>query len=355
MTNIILTGGGTAGHVTPNIALIPYLQEDGFQIHYIGMKNSMEEELIANVPSVTFHAIRSGKLRRYFSWQNFTDPFRVIAGIKDANKIIRTINPVAVFSKGGFVSVPVAIAAHQHRIPIVVHESDYTPGLANRIAIRYANKVLVTFEDTIPHTRSKGIWTGSPIRSQLYQGDKGRILNAYNFSGNKPILLSMGGSLGAQAINTALREALPLLLPTFDIIHLCGKGNLDNNLNELTSYRQIEFADNELADIFASADVVISRAGANTVCELLALTQPTLFIPLSKASSRGDQILNALYCQKKGYSEVLEQELLTPDTLYQSVLNLLENSSQYITNMIQSPQKDGTKAVLEQLYESIQS
>ncbi len=354
MTNIVLTGGGTAGHVTPNIALIPYLQADGFSVHYLGMKDSMEEQLIAQMPDVTFHAVRSGKLRRYFSWQNFTDPFRILGGVRDSRKILKQLKPVAVFSKGGFVTVPVVYAAHKQHIPVVLHESDYTPGLANRIAIRYADKVLVSFEDTLSCTDAKGVWTGAPIRTQIYNGDKVKGLNFLGFSGEKPVLLIMGGSLGAQSINIAVREALPKLSDTFDIVHLCGKGALDPSLENLSFYRQIEFANEELPDIFAATDLAVSRAGANAVAELIALAKPTLFIPLSKASSRGDQILNAEYCKRKGYSDVLEQELLTPETLYESVMNLAKNSSQYITNMIESPQKDGTQAVLDQLHQSMQ-
>ena len=352
MMNIILTGGGTAGHVTPNLALIPFLQNEGFCVHYIGMKNSIEESLICACPNVTFHSVRSGKFRRYFSWKNFSDPFRVLAGILDARHIIQTVQPAAIFSKGGFVTVPVAFAAKQLRIPFLLHESDYTPGLANRIAIRSASKVLVTFEDTLPHTRSKGICTGTPIRSELFAGHAQRGKQYLQFFDEKPILLCMGGSQGAVAINHALREALPLLLPRFNIVHLCGASNLDSACSH-EGYRQFEYMQDELPDIMAAADVVVSRAGANSIFEFLAVGLPALLIPLPKSSSRGDQILNAHYFSRKGYASILEQENLTSESLAQAVQSLYANRHQYITTMAQSPQKNGTKNTLDILFESI--
>jgi len=341
---IILTGGGTAGHVTPNLALIPRLQTEGYDVHYIGTADGIEKTLLANVAGVTYHEISAGKLRRYFSLKNITDPFRVIKGMFQARRIVRQVKPDVLFSKGGFVSVPVVVAAHR-RAPIVTHESDYTPGLANKISARFADKVCVTFEDTLRFVGGKGVYTGTPIRPELYGGDEKRGLEFSGFSGDKPILLMMGGSLGAQAINDALRAALPKLTRTFDVIHLCGKGKLDESIID-PAYVQYEYISAELPDLFAAADVVLSRAGANAVFELLALAKPALLIPLPLSASRGDQILNAGYFARKGYAMTLEQERLTPDALFDAINDLYDRRLSFISAMSAEERADGTDEVL---------
>ena len=221
---IILTGGGSAGHVTPNLALLPQLLAEGIEVHYIGTADGIERTILSERKDVTYHIISSGKLRRYFSWKNFTDPFRVMRGLFQARRVMREVKPAAVFSKGGFVSVPVVIAAHGKHIPVVTHESDYTPGLANKINAKFADKICVTFEDTLAHVGAKGVHTGTPIRPELYQGDKERGLAFLGFDDKKPVLLIMGGSLGASVVNDAVRAALPKLLISYDIVHLCGEG-----------------------------------------------------------------------------------------------------------------------------------
>lgn len=353
MKSIVLTGGGTAGHVTPNLALIPHLQKEGYQIHYFGTKAGIERTLVEQVPGVTYHAIRSGKLRRYFSWQNAIDPFRVIAGYFDAGKALKKIRPAAVFSKGGFVSVPVVIAGRRHKIPVILHESDYTPGLANKIAISFADKVLVTFEDTLAYTKHKGIFTGTPIRPELFSGDARKGLAFVNLSGKKPILLAMGGSQGALAINEALREALPKLLQTFDVVHLCGRGKLSPKHQNIAGYRQFEYVNEQMPDIFSASNIVISRAGANSVFEFLALSIPSLLIPLPLSASRGDQIQNAAYMEKKGYAIVLKQEELEKKSLIKMVNSLYENCDHYIQNMRQAKNTNGTQAVLREIQMTI--
>lgn len=342
---IILTGGGSAGHVTPNLALLPQLLAEGIEVHYIGTADGIERTILSERKDVTYHIISSGKLRRYFSWKNFTDPFRVVRGLFQARRVMREVKPAAVFSKGGFVSVPVVIAAHGKHIPVVTHESDYTPGLANKINAKFADKICVTFEDTLAHVSAKGVHTGTPIRPELYQGDKERGLAFLGFDDKKPVLLIMGGSLGASVVNDAVRAALPKLLISYDIVHLCGKGKVEERLNQ-PGYRQFEYVNEELPDVLAATDVVVSRAGANAVFEFLALSKPALLIPLPRSASRGDQILNAGYFARKGFAMVLEQESLTPETLLDAVNDLYDRRLSFIATMSAEPLADGTDEVL---------
>ena len=305
MKRIILTGGGTAGHVTPNIALLPRLRELQYDIHYIGLYNGIEKSLIEK-QDVPYHGISSGKLRRYFSLQNFTDPFRVLKGFGEANKIIKELKPDVIFSKGGFVSVPVVIAGKRNHVPVIIHESDMTPGLANKISIPSAVKVCCNFPETLKALpEDKAVLTGSPIRQELMTGDKEKARSFCGFKETKPVILIVGGSLGAAAVNQAVRKILPQLLKEFQIIHLCGKGKLDYSLKGLDGYAQFEYIQDELKDLFALSDIVISRAGANAICELLALRKPNLLIPLSASASRGDQILNARSFERQKFSMVL--------------------------------------------------
>ena len=342
---IILTGGGSAGHVTPNLALLPQLLAEGIEVHYIGTADGIERTILSERKDVTYHIISSGKLRRYFSWKNFTDPFRVMRGLFQARRVMREVKPAAVFSKGGFVSVPVVIAAHGKHIPVVTHESDYTPGLANKINAKFADKICVTFEDTLAHVGAKGVHTGTPIRPELYQGDKERGLAFLGFDDKKPVLLIMGGSLGASVVNDAVRAALPKLLISYDIVHLCGKGKVEERLNQ-PGYRQFEYVNEELPDVLAATDVVVSRAGANAVFEFLALSKPALLIPLPRSASRGDQILNAGYFARKGFAMVLEQESLTPETLLDAENDLYDRRLSFIATMSAEPLADGTDEVL---------
>lgn len=348
MKKIIMTGGGTAGHVTPNIALMPALKEAGYDIEYIGSVNGMEKDLI-QATGVPYHGISSGKLRRYFDWKNFSDPFRVIKGYGQAISLMKKIKPDVVFSKGGFVSVPVVLAAKHCHIPAIIHESDITPGLANRIAIKGAKKVCCNFPETMKYLPSdKAVLTGSPIRRELFSGNADNALKLCKFPDhNKPVLLIIGGSLGSKIVNEAVRKVLPELLEKFYIIHLCGKGNLDNSLTGTIGYAQFEYASSELTDMFALADMAISRAGANSICELLSLHKPNILIPLSAAASRGDQVLNAKSFKKQGFSFVLEEEELTADSLLNAVKEVYENRDKYISAMSQSGQMDSIGTIVE--------
>lgn len=343
-----MTGGGTAGHVTPNVALMPALKEAGYDIHYIGSYTGIEKELI-EAQHIPYTGISSGKLRRYFDLKNISDPFRVIKGFAQAVGLMHKIKPDIVFSKGGFVSVPVVLAAKTCGIPAIIHESDITPGLANKIAIKGAKKVCCNFPETLKYLPAeKAVLTGSPIRRELLSGNKE---NAYTLCGfpaeKKPVLLIIGGSLGSRAINEAVRKVLPALLKEFHIIHLCGKGNLDESLNGTTGYAQFEYASAELTDMLALADIAISRAGANSICELLALHKPNILIPLSAAASRGDQILNANSFEKQGFSYVIKEEDVTDEILLSAVKEVYRDRQKYIDAMSNSGQLDSIGTIIE--------
>ncbi|HIU46511.1 MAG TPA: undecaprenyldiphospho-muramoylpentapeptide beta-N-acetylglucosaminyltransferase [Candidatus Fimadaptatus faecigallinarum] len=350
MRRIVLTGGGTAGHVTPNLALIEALKAEGWDIHYIGTQDGIERELVERLPGVTYHSVPSGKLRRYFDLKNFTDPFKVLAGSVKAARLIGQLKPDIVFSKGGFVSVPVVYGAWLHRVPVIAHESDMTPGLSNRLATPLCCAICTTFPEAAEAAGSKGVCTGTPLRRELFQGTRAQGLKLCGFSGDKPVLLMTGGSLGAQAINEALRAALPKLLPVFDVVHLCGKGNLDESLMDTPGYRQFEYLSEELPHVFACCDVVVSRAGSNTLCEIIALRKPALLIPYPRAASRGDQILNAESFKARGLCHVLMQENMTPDTLVAGVVEVYKQRRAIEGTIAACPQRDGTAAVMEQIH-----
>ncbi|MEG0132522.1 MAG: undecaprenyldiphospho-muramoylpentapeptide beta-N-acetylglucosaminyltransferase [Clostridium sp.] len=343
---IIMTGGGTAGHVTPNIALMPRLKELGYEIQYIGTENGIERKLIEE-KKIKYHTISSGKLRRYFDVKNFTDPFKVIKGVFDAKAILKKERPNIVFSKGGFVSVPVVLGAYFNRIPIIIHESDITPGLANKIAMPYATKICVTFKEAMEHVnKKKAVLTGSPIREELFSGSKIKAREFCGFKDKKPVILVTGGSLGSRILNECVRESLKDLLEKFNVIHLCGKGNLNRNFNKTEGYVQYEYIKDELSDLMNLADIVISRAGSNTIFELLALKKPNILIPLSAKASRGDQILNAKAFEKSGYSVVIEEENLNALELLEKVEALNANKEIYISKMSNSTQRDSISNII---------
>ena len=348
MKKIVLTGGGTAGHVTPNIALLPSLKEAGFEVYYIGSKDGIEKQLIENL-GIPYYGISSGKLRRYFSWKNFTDPFRVLKGCREAKKIMKELKPDVCFSKGGFVTVPVVRAAGKCKVPVVCHESDMTPGLANRIGMRYATKICCNFPETLPKLKGKGIHTGTPIRRELFTGSREAGLSFAGLTDDKPVILVVGGSTGAVRVNEAVRGILPELLQDYQVVHLCGKGKTDPSYDGTPGYVQIEYCDKEMKDLFAAADIVISRAGANAICELLALRKPNLLIPLSAEASRGDQILNAASFEKQGFSMVLPEEEITKEKLLSKVRELFEKKEEYKRTMSESVTGDAVKTIVELL------
>ena len=351
MKRIVLTGGGTAGHVSPNQALIPHLLEEGWDIHYIGTKNGIERTLIEPMQGVTYHAVSSGKLRRYFDWKNFTDPFRVIAGAFQSIGVIGRLKPNVVFSKGGFVSVPVVFGAAICGVPVVMHESDITPGLANKLCKPFAKSVCTTFPECAKLLAPKGVLTGTPLRAQIFSGDRARGLKLAGFDGQKPVLMMIGGSLGAQTVNAVLREALPALTKRFDVLHVCGKGNLDASLENTPGYKQFEYLSDELPDAFACADIMLSRAGSNALMEFQALARPLLLVPYPKGASRGDQILNAQSLEKRGLCHVLLQENMTPQTLTDALMQTWAERDKLTAAVKNAPPADGTKRVLEMIEE----
>ena len=346
MKKIVMTGGGTAGHVTPNIALFDSLQKDGYEIHYIGSYEGIEKGLIED-KKIPYYGISSGKFRRYRSWKNLTDPFRVLHGFFQARRLLGRIRPNVVFSKGGFVSVPVVMAAKTRHIPVIIHESDLTPGLANKLAMPSATKVCCNFPETLPYLpKEKAVLTGSPIRQELLHGNKQAAKDFCGFTGDLPILLVMGGSIGSVYINNAIRGCIDTLLTKYQIIHLCGKGNIDESLKDKKGYAQFEYISENLPDLFAAADLVVARAGANSICELLALHKPNILIPLSRNASRGDQILNANSFAKQGFSAVLEEEEVTSEKLMATIDDVMAHRSKYIDAMKNSGQMNAIETIM---------
>ncbi len=352
MKRIVLTGGGTAGHVTPNIALMPKLREAGYDIQYIGSHEGIERKLIEEM-DIPYYGISSGKLRRYFDIKNFSDPFKVMKGYAQSVKLMKSLKPDIVFSKGGFVSVPVVLAAKTCHIPAIIHESDMTPGLANKLAIPSATKVCCNFPETMKYLPAeKAVLTGSPIRKELAEGVAAKAISFTGLNNGKPVVLIIGGSLGANAVNVAVRKILPELLKDFQVIHLCGKDKLDTSLTGVAGYVQYEYIKDELADMFALADVVISRAGANAICELLSLKKPNILIPLPASQSRGDQILNARSFKEQGYSVVLDEDTLTDEQLLDAVRNVYKDRDSYIRAMGNSSMSNPIDMIVE-LIESV--
>ncbi|NEW05275.1 undecaprenyldiphospho-muramoylpentapeptide beta-N-acetylglucosaminyltransferase [Paenibacillus sp. SYP-B3998] len=347
MKTIVFTGGGSAGHVTPNIALMHKLQQMGWEIRYIGSATGIEKEIIER-EGVSFHPISSGKLRRYFDLKNFKDPFRVIKGVYESYRLLRRLKPAIVFSKGGFVSVPVVLGSRMNRIPVIIHESDITPGLANKISIPFATKVCVTFPESMQHVQEpKAVLTGLPIRDQIKSGKATKGYQLCDFHTQKPVVLIMGGSLGSQAINQAVRGNLERLLEQFQIVHLCGKGNILPALSGKRGYKQFEYLNDELPDVLAMSELIISRAGATSIYEFLVLEKPMLLIPLSLQASRGDQILNATSFQKAGYADVLPEENLTADTLADKVEALHANREAFKRAMASRNESDAVASIIK--------
>lgn len=352
MKKIVLTGGGTAGHVTPNIALLPSLKEAGYEIAYIGSYDGIEKKLISDF-DIPYTGISTGKFRRYLDLKNFTDPFRVIKGFSEAKKYLKEFKPDVVFSKGGFVSVPVVRAAASLHIPCIIHESDMTPGLANKLCIPVAQKVCCNFPETLKLLpQEKAVLTGSPIRAELTKGNKLAGLNMCGFTANKPVVMVIGGSLGAANVNKAVRDALPRLLHDFQVVHLCGKDKVDNLLLNTPGYKQFEYIKAELKDLFAMADIVISRAGANAICELLALKKPNILIPLPAASSRGDQLLNAKSFESQGFSIVINEDDLTTNLLMDKVHELYFTRQTFADTMSKSGQLDSVSTIMNLINEA---
>lgn len=341
MATIILTGGGTAGHCTPHLSILPYLKKDFKNIYYIGSENGIEKEIINSI-KIPYFSIPCAKLYRSMKLDNFIMPFKVTAGIIKAGKILDDLKPDVIFSKGGYVSVPTVIAAKKRKIPIIAHESDYTIGLANKFTSKYCKKVLTSFADTA-NTINNGEFVGPPIRKSLFSINKKDALDYFRFNGKKPVLLITGGSQGSKSINDTINKCLPELLSKFDVIHICGKNNFVKE-NSYKGYFQIEFL-NKMEYAFSAASICVSRAGSNTLFELLSQKIPCLLIPLPKGNSRGDQVLNAEYFQKLGVAHVLPQNVLTPQSLATAINSTFNNKDYIIKNLNKNPISDSSKNI----------
>lgn len=346
MSTIVLTGGGTAGHCAPNLALIPYLKKDFDTVCYIGSKTGIEKKLIEN-ERLPYYAVSTVKFKRNFSLSNLKIPFILAKGVSDAGKYLDKIKPDVIFSKGGYVALPVVFAARKRKIPVVSHESDFSLGLANRLAARFSEIIITAFPETAKKIK-RGVYLGNPLRKSLFGADKKTALSYYGLSGEKPVLLLTGGSQGSKYLNKILRSSLPDLLPKFEVLHVCGKGNVDKKI-AVKGYVQTEFT--EMDKAYAAADICVSRAGSNTLFELLALKIPTLLIPLPKGTSRGDQIVNAKYFQKKGLVSVIFQDALTEESLIYGVNSLYLNRRIIKNNLERYGIKDQSRAISKIIYD----
>ncbi|MGL4736416.1 MAG: undecaprenyldiphospho-muramoylpentapeptide beta-N-acetylglucosaminyltransferase [Cellulosilyticaceae bacterium] len=334
MKRIVLTGGGTAGHVMVNLVLIPYLLQEGWQITYIGSLSGVERELLSKFPEVDYYGVSTGKLRRYFSWENFKDPLRLCKGIVEATKVIRSKRPSLLFSCGGFVSIPAIIGAWFCRVPIVLRETDYSPGLATRLALPFAKQVCVTFPDTLKELPlCKRRYDGPIIRPDLLAGDAAIGFALTGLSGAKPVLLFLGGSQGSLRINELVISALPALLECYDVIHIVGP-NQPLLTEPPIGYKAYNYVGEDLAHLYALADLVITRAGSNALFEALSLHKPLLLLPLSKKVSRGDQILNAQYATSLGYAKMILEEDLGEALLLREINYLYKNRAHYLDRLL---------------------
>ncbi|TRL98884.1 undecaprenyldiphospho-muramoylpentapeptide beta-N-acetylglucosaminyltransferase [Staphylococcus hominis] len=343
MSKIAFTGGGTVGHVSVNLSLIPTALEKGHQVFYIGSKSGIEREMIESQTSnIKYYPISSGKLRRYVSFENAKDVFKVLKGILDARRVLKKEKPDLLFSKGGFVSVPVVIAARSLNIPTIIHESDLTPGLANKISLKFSKKIYTTFEDTLKYLpKDKADFVGATIREDLKEGNQQKGYEITGFDSDKKILLVMGGSLGSKKLNDIIRENLEALLHDYQIIHLTGHGLVDESYKQ-KGYIQYEFVKEELTHLLSITDTVVSRAGSNAIYEFLTLRIPMLLIPLGLDQSRGDQIDNAKYFESKGYGKMIPEDQLTQFKLLEQ-LKQIESHRNDITHQMESYKESYTR------------
>ncbi|OFQ10676.1 MULTISPECIES: undecaprenyldiphospho-muramoylpentapeptide beta-N-acetylglucosaminyltransferase [Staphylococcus] len=343
MSKIAFTGGGTVGHVSVNLSLIPTALEKGHQVFYIGSKNGIEREMIeSQISNIKYYPISSGKLRRYLSFENAKDVFKVLKGILDARRVLKKEKPDLLFSKGGFVSVPVVIAARSLNIPTIIHESDLTPGLANKISLKFSKKIYTTFEDTLKYLpKDKADFVGATIREDLKEGNQQKGYEITGFDSDKKVLLVMGGSLGSKKLNDIIRENLEALLHDYQIIHLTGHGLVDESYKQ-KGYIQYEFVKEELTHLLSITDTVVSRAGSNAIYEFLTLRIPMLLIPLGLDQSRGDQIDNAKYFESKGFGKMIPEDQLTQFKLLEQ-LKQIESHRNDIIHQMESYKESYTK------------
>lgn len=368
LTCAMVTGGGTGGHVLPTLPVVEALLARNVDVHFVGSVSGFEERVVAplnaerrasenseaaagkprsGASKVTYHGIVTGKLRRYFSLANVIDCFRVPLGVWQAWRLVGRVRPDVVFSKGGFVSFPVVLAAWLRGVPVVAHESDLTPGLANRLAAPFVQSLCVNFDDhQARHQRV--VVTGTPVRAELRQGDGARGRERLGTDDDKPLLLVVGGSLGARRLNEVVREALDALLPTYRVVHVCGPGKADAR-SAPPGYTQLEYVDAGWGDIIAAADLVVSRAGAGALYEWLALGKPHLLVPLPKEASRGDQIENAAFAKARGWSLVIDEHALTAATFVDGVATLAAQAPRIRGRLATFQARDSVGLIINEL------
>ena len=344
---VAFTGGGSAGHVTPNLAIMERFISEGAEIHYFGTQEGIEHQIIKDFGGVPYHVVPSERLRRYASWRNLLTPFLVLKGLASGAMKVRKVKPAVLFSKGGFVSFPVVVGAWLNGVPVIIHESDLTPGLANKLSFPFADKICVGFKDAGRHIKDqkKVVFTGAPLRQAIFEADAERGREVFGLDAQRPVFMVTGGSLGARHINEVVREALPSLLKLGQVVHLCGKGNLDEAFADVSGYQQFEYLNDHFADLMAASDVIICRAGANTLMELAALKKPSLLIPLPTASSRGDQRKNAESFAEQGLARVLLDEDMTPQTLLAALSDMTDKNHEYVQALTQYDLPDSVSLI----------
>ncbi|MBI5413849.1 undecaprenyldiphospho-muramoylpentapeptide beta-N-acetylglucosaminyltransferase [Candidatus Peregrinibacteria bacterium] len=346
---VVFTGGGTGGHVLPNIAIIDEISKlGGAEVFYIGSKKSSEQD-IAEGAGLPFYEISTGKLRRYFDLKNFVDFLKVPLGFFQAVGILRKLKPNLVFSKGGYVAVPVVLAARLLGIPVWIHEADLTPGLATKICVPFAGKIWLSFEESRRFYKGRNVEVvGNPVRSSILKGDKKRGYKFTGFSEKMPVCLVIGGSTGAQSLNKLILKNLPELLKKVQVLHITGR--IGEKFTENAHYKHFEFLDKELADCYAITDFIVGRAGSGSLFEGLALKKPMILVPLPRSASRGDQIENAEIFEKHGWAAVLNQETLSPEQLLEAILKFADDKKlcdHMSANQKKSPYAKAAKKIAE--------
>lgn len=348
MKRIVFTGGGTGGHIMPNLALIDQIKD--YKIYYIG-SNGMEKNILQKYNNVEFIEIPTVKFARKLTLNNLAIPFKLLNSIKKSKEILNNIKPHLIFSKGGYVSIPVCLAGNRLNIPVITHESDLSIGLANKIIAKNAKLLCCSFRETAENYGKNALFTGSPIRQKIQEGNKSIIYNRHNANFSKPVILIVGGSSGSKAINQAIWDNIDNLCNKYTIIHLVGKNNINQDYTHKKDYIQLDFV-HDIENYFAISDIVISRAGSNTIFELLTLNKPMLLIPLSKAASRGDQILNAHNFEDKKFASVLLQEDLNSKTLLDKIEETFINKFIYQKNMRNAQEFNGNKKILDLIHKT---
>jgi UDP-N-acetylglucosamine--N-acetylmuramyl-(pentapeptide) pyrophosphoryl-undecaprenol N-acetylglucosamine transferase len=347
LQRVIFTGGGSAGHVVPCMPVIERLRARGSDITFVGSRSGLEERLIAPL-GIRYRAIATGKLRRYWSLENVRDVGRIVGGVAGAWRMLGELKPNLVFSKGGFVSFPVVFAAWLRRVPVVAHESDLTPGLANRLALPFVDVVCTTFAETrFGRSRVPRVHTGTPLRPTLLTASAERGRRAVDVPLGMPVLLVVGGSLGAETLNRVVHAALSRLTSNYFVVHVCGPGRTNATLEGTPNYRQFEYVSDGWGDLLAAADVVVSRAGANSLYELVVLKKANVLVPLTRQASRGDQLENARYAEAQGWSKVIEEESLSPERLRGALEEVRVNVSAQRNALARAGLGDGTDAVVQ--------